>query len=129
MKDFRNFPCDVRISSSETPSEIDQLHIQVPGLQNLSNVTAAIAACRINNISFLKIKLFFLFRKYYYSSIPLLGPMTDIMNDRYILPQNEIIFFYFETITASFKYLSSIFQALFKFTSTFHSTDFSSNFF
>ena len=73
-------------------------------------------------------QFFFLFRNYY-SIIPAPWSMTDIMNDRYILPQNQIIFFYFETITASFRYLSSIFQAVFKFTSTFHSTDFSSNFF
>ena len=79
-------------------------------------------------IFILKMKLFFLFRNYY-SIIPALGPMTDIMNDRYIHPkneniffiskllqhhlmndryihpQNENIFFYFETITASFQYL------------------------
>ena len=56
------------------------------------------------DIFILKIKLFFLFRNYY-SIIPALWPMTDIMNDRYIHPQNEIIFFYFETITASFQHL------------------------
>ena len=56
------------------------------------------------DISILKMKLFFLFRNYY-SIIPALGPMTDIMNDGYIQSQNEIIFFYFETITASFQYL------------------------
>ena len=55
-------------------------------------------------IFILKMKLFFLFRNYY-SIIPALGPMTDIMNDGYIQSQNEIIFFYFETITASFQYL------------------------
>ncbi len=52
-----------QISKSETVANyyengkfIDQLHIPVPGLHNLSNATAAISACRINNISILKIK-------------------------------------------------------------------------
>ena len=81
------------------------------------------------NISIIKMKLSFFYFEWIISIIPAPWSMTDTMNDRYILPQNQIIFFYFETITASFKYLSSIFQALFKFTSTFHSTDFSSNFF
>lgn len=35
---------------------IDTLNIPIPGLHNLSNITAAIAACRINNIDFKKIK-------------------------------------------------------------------------
>ena len=48
-------------------------------------------------------KLFFLFRNYY-GIIPAPRPMTDIMNDRYRSPQHEIIFFYFETITASFQH-------------------------
>ena len=47
---------------------------------------------------------FFLFRNYY-SIIPVPWPMTDIINDRYIHPQNENIFFYFETFTASFYHL------------------------
>ena len=41
----------------------------------------------IIDISILKIYIFFLFRNYY-SIIPALWPMTDIMNDRYIHPQN-----------------------------------------
>ena len=56
------------------------------------------------DISFLKMKLFFLFRNYY-SIIPAPWSMTDIMNDRYIHPQNKIIIFYFETITASLQHL------------------------
>ena len=32
-------------------------------------------------------------------------PMTEIINERYVHPQNEIIFFYFKTIIASFKHL------------------------
>ena len=40
----------------ENGSWIDELSIPVAGLHNLSNLTAAISACRMNNISFLKIK-------------------------------------------------------------------------
>ena len=47
---------------------------------------------------------FFLFRNYY-SIISAPSPMTGMMNERYVHPQNEIIFFYFKTIIASFKHL------------------------
>ena len=35
---------------------IDELHIPIFGMHNISNLTGAISACRINNISFSKIK-------------------------------------------------------------------------
>ena len=59
------------------------------------------------DISILKMKLFFLFRNYY-SIISAPWPMTDMMNDRYLHHQNEIIFFYFETTTASFQRLDQL---------------------
>ena len=40
----------------EQGSFIDSYKIPVPGLHNLSNITAAIAACRINKVSLVKIK-------------------------------------------------------------------------
>ena len=86
------------------------------------------------NISIIKMKLSFFYFEWIISIIPLPWPMTDIINDRYLHPQNEIIFFlfrnyysiisaswpmndrylhpqndiilfYFETITASYQHL------------------------
>ena len=42
---------------------------------------------------------FFYFETITDSIITAPWPMTEIMNERYVHPQNEIIFFYFETIT------------------------------